>query len=137
VHTVRVEASDNLAVTEEDLAHRTSTEVSFRVAAVVASLEPRALAFPNPFSGAVGTTFVFTGLRGGSNDEVDIHIHDVTGRRLRTLHGRGGYSSIQVPWDGRDDAGHALPPGVYPWRAVLSLYGGTSQEYTGRLVLLD
>lgn len=136
-HTVRVEASDNLALADDDVDHRTSTEVTFRVAAVVASLEPRAIAFPNPFVRAAGTTVVFGGLRGGSNDEVIVVIFDIRGRRLRALHGRGGSSSIEVRWDGRDDAGHALPPGVYPWRAVLSLYGATTQEHRGRLVLLD
>jgi hypothetical protein len=137
MHTVRVEASDNLAVADDDVAHRTSAEVSFRVVAVAAGVEPRAIAFPNPFGRAAGTTVVFTGLHGGSNDRVDLRIHDIRGRRLRTLHGRGGYTSIQLAWDGRDEAGRALPPGVYPWRAVLSLDGGTTQEYRGRLVLLD
>jgi len=137
MHTVRVEASDNLAVTDADVAHRSSVEVPLRVAAVVATIEQRALTMPNPFSRAAGTTVVFTGLRGGSNDTATMQIHDVRGRRIRTLEARSNGDTIQLPWDGRDDAGRALPPGVYPWRAVLSLYGGTAKEYSGRLVLLD
>ncbi len=136
-HVLRIEASDNLAASDDDRTHRSALEVPFRVAAVVGSVEPRALVLPNPFRSGPGTTLLFTGLHGGSNDVADIVIHDIRGRRLRTLHGRGGGAGIQVPWDGRDDDGHALPPGVYPWRAVLSLQGGTSREYRGRLVLLD
>lgn len=76
---------------------------------------------PNPFSGRAGITFQL-----GSPGHVSLEIFDVRGARVRTLVDRrmdaGRY---QLPWDGRDGDGAALPAGVY-WIQFLS--GGTRER---------
>ncbi len=64
---------------------------------------------PNPASGSVMLRITLP-----TTDRADLAIHDVSGRRVRTVltgvHGPGEHA---VRWDGRDDAGHALAPGLY------------------------
>jgi hypothetical protein len=67
------------------------------------------LAGPNPFRD--GTTVSFS-LSDGARVQADIH--DVTGRRLRSLLDQvlpAGHHDI--PWDGRSGAGKHVAPGVY------------------------
>ncbi|MBM4130105.1 hypothetical protein FJ250_03625 [bacterium] len=64
---------------------------------------------PNPFNPA-------TRLAWGQEQPgaVDLAVFDLRGRRLRSLAaGWQGAGSHAVSWDGRDDAGRALPSGVY------------------------
>jgi hypothetical protein len=72
---------------------------------------------PNPFRAA--TRFSFE-LR--TPDRVDLAVYDVGGRRVRSLAG-GPYPAgrSEVEWDGRDDAGRLVAPGVY--RFVLKAAG--------------
>jgi hypothetical protein len=56
---------------------------------------------PNPFRGSV--TVAWTG-----DAAAELTVHDVAGRRVRTMRGASG-----VTWDGLDDAGVTTPPGVY------------------------
>jgi hypothetical protein len=80
-----------------------SPELTPAVRAV--SLEAR----PNPCAGP--TTLRFAVDR---RSEVELTVHDVTGRRLRTLR-RGVVTegSHEVPWDGTGQSGRPLPAGVY------------------------
>jgi hypothetical protein len=64
---------------------------------------------PNPFRAA--TTVRFATPSGGP---VTVRVHDVTGRLVRTLLARSVEPGEQrVTWDGRDDAGRRVSPGVY------------------------
>ena len=76
---------------------------------------------PNPFSGRAGISFQL-----GAPGHVSLEIFDLRGARVRTLVDRrldaGRY---QLPWDGRDVGGAALPAGVY-WIQFLS--GGTRER---------
>ncbi len=68
--------------------------------------------YPNPFNPS--TTFSFTLLYA---DKVELAVYDVQGKRLRTLiDGLVPGGDTQVTWDGRDDAGEALPSGTYFYR---------------------
>ena len=71
----------------------------------------RARALPNPSRG--GVTFSHTRPLAG---DWEIGIFDVRGRRVRAL-GRGTAPSsgetVTRSWDGRDEAGAAVPAGVY------------------------
>ena len=64
---------------------------------------------PNPFT---GRTAIRYSLAAGL--PVTLRIHDLAGRVVRTLLAsgveRGAYSLV---WDGRDDAGRRLAPGIY------------------------
>ena len=79
----------------------------------------RLSARPNPFTAS-------TELRAGTAD-VRFEILDVAGRLVRRLEGSGGAAR----WDGRDEAGGAVSPGVYFARTV-----GVSQAEGVRLVRL-
>ena len=65
--------------------------------------------FPNP---APGSTAISYSLPGSTT--IRIAVHDVAGRRIRTLLvGPQPAGSGQLHWDGRDDAGRPAPAGVY------------------------
>ncbi|MEQ1831518.1 MAG: FlgD immunoglobulin-like domain containing protein [Candidatus Eisenbacteria bacterium] len=74
---------------------------------------PRETAFapasPNPF--AARTTLAFTLAERGV---VELAVYSVAGRRVRGLaNGVQEPGEFRFEWDGRDDGGHAQPPGVY------------------------
>jgi hypothetical protein len=66
-------------------------------------------AAPNPFSGVTTIRYEL-----GGDDNVQLAIYDVAGRRVRTLaDGPEGQGIHTVHWDGRDDAGNRVASGVY------------------------
>jgi hypothetical protein len=88
----------------------------------------RTLAAPNPFRG--GTSIRFTVPRAGA---VELAVYDVAGRRVRTLlRGAQPAGDGAVTWDGRDDAGREMPPGVYLYRYAAP----AAARESGRLILL-
>jgi hypothetical protein len=86
-------------------------------------------AYPNPFSASV--TFGFEVKAAGQS--VDVGVYDVSGRlvtRLASGPREAGRASVQ--WDGRDDGGVRMAPGVYFLKANV---GGVSKVQ--RLVRVD
>ena len=74
------------------------------------SRSPWIAAYPNPFDAAGEIRFNLP-----RPSRITIRIFDPTGREVRDLHqdralGTGPHA---IRWDGRDDAGRALPSGVY------------------------
>ena len=65
---------------------------------------PAFAAQPNPFRGAA--TFVVPGDVG----ESAVRIRDAAGRSVRTIAGSG---CSRLVWDGQDEAGSQVPPGIY------------------------
>ncbi|MBN1434549.1 hypothetical protein JW921_07305 [Candidatus Fermentibacterales bacterium] len=68
-------------------------------------------ASPVPFSEA--TTFLLTGTGG---EGADLMVFDAAGRLVRSMHVKAaspGQGQAQVIWDGSDQSGTRLPPGVY------------------------
>lgn len=71
-------------------------------------------AWPNPFNPQTNLRYALP--REGA---VTVTIHDVQGRRVRTLvDGRQAAGEYVVTWDGRDDAGRPLPSGPYLGRVA-------------------
>ncbi|MGD9548598.1 MAG: endonuclease [Candidatus Krumholzibacteriia bacterium] len=82
---------------------------------------------PNPFNPR--TTIEYTVARTGP---VTLAVYDLAGRRVRTLvSGPISAGEHQVPWDGRDQSGRALPSATYFCRLE-----GQGQAVTGKLTLL-
>jgi hypothetical protein len=82
---------------------------------------------PNPMRGS--SEFAWTQTTAGP---VELTVHDLAGRRVATLErGASSAGAHRSVWDGRDDAGRALPAGAYVVR--LSAAG---QVRTRRLVLV-
>jgi len=85
-------------------------------------------AWPNPFNPS--TRLAFT-LAAPANLRLDIH--DARGRRVRRLaEGLFAAGAHERTWDGRDEAGRALPAGVYFARMVC----GDGWSRTARLVMV-
>lgn len=69
---------------------------------------------PNPFQGSTALRFGLT--RSG---RVDLVVFDTQGRRIRSLvSGDQTAGNHAVVWDGRDDNGLKVRPGIYPVRMV-------------------
>jgi hypothetical protein len=81
---------------------------------------PRLSVSPNPFRGSV--LFELDHETAGSLDHFSLHIFDASGRRVRALGVSRGASS--VAWNGLDQSGASVPPGVYFIQAA----GGTRQQ---------
>lgn len=70
--------------------------------------------WPNPF--ATSTTVAFTLARGGA---VRVALYDALGRRVRALvDGSLAAGAHEVTWDGADDAGRPVPPGLFACRVA-------------------
>jgi hypothetical protein len=79
---------------------------------------------PNPFRDAIALSVTTPGAPPGAGpEEFTIAIHDVAGRRVRTLAvpaGAAGGGARKVVWDGRNDAGQPVASGVYFARLAAS-----------------
>jgi hypothetical protein len=77
---------------------------------------------PNPFSSEVKiqTKEVWEKSDiGPLSPDLCFHIYDISGRKVREISLLPSTFSLGVTWDGRDDAGEVLPPGIY----LLTLHG--------------
>lgn len=99
-----------------------STDAPVVAAGPSLGLDP---ASPNPFTGS--TRFGFS-LPAAGHARIDLF--DVSGRRVRTLFdGAAEAERGEVAWNGADDAGRALPAGVY-WARLSTERGTTSGKVT-------
>jgi hypothetical protein len=84
-------------------------------------------AHPNPFSSTTDIRFSLANSR-----ELSLGIYDVSGRRVRTLGGgvvsEGRHS---LPWDGKDEDGLQVSPGIYVIRA-----DGSGSQQSQKVVYL-
>jgi len=89
----------------------------------VASNSPQLLQnYPNPFSD--GTYLEF---RMDKPGKYRVSIFDVNGRALKILNGDDQFSSVHtLYWDGKDDGGKMVPPGIYFYR--LEANGNSDME---------
>lgn len=77
--------------------------------------------FPNPF--ATSTTIHLSGMARKA-ERIKLQIYDVSGRRVRELFLYPSSFVLGTTWDGRDNAGKIVSPGVY----FLELNGGPKQK---------
>jgi hypothetical protein len=70
----------------------------------------RLAAGPNPFHGRVAAVFSLA----AATDDAELSVFDAGGRRVKTLLGGPlAAGEHRVDWTGRDEAGHAAPPGIF------------------------
>ena len=82
--------------------------------------------YPNPFNPT--TTIRYTLAQ---ESAAQITVFDILGQRVRTLAaGRHAAGQHQVQWQGDDDSGHRVAPGVYLYRLE------TEDEITTRRMVL-
>ncbi len=76
--------------------------------------------YPNPSAGAVTVA-----VRSGSDESVQVEVFDVMGRRVRALDAAASAgSTVELGWDGADEAGRSLSGGVY----VVRVRQGSAQQ---------
>lgn len=82
--------------------------------------------YPNPFTN--GTTFQLTMPRTG---QIRIAVHDILGKRIKVLfegeHAQGRYD---IYWDGKDETGNPVIPGIY----ICSLFSEDSYVTSVKVV---
>jgi len=80
--------------------------------------------FPNPFK---ATTLIRFSIR--ERSRVSLKIYNVAGQLVRRLFDRdlspGTYTDVM--WDGRDDSGNSIGPGVYLYKLDTPLYSETKK----------
>ncbi len=61
--------------------------------------------------------------------DVQVDLFDLGGRRVRRLHDEAGISGVyEIPWDGTDDAGQVVPPGLYLARILVDGDAGDKER---------
>jgi hypothetical protein len=91
---------------------------------------------PNPFSRSGGGVHLIFAVGEGERGW-EARIFDLWGHQLRDLGGDGlGPGPRDVVWDGRDDAGHDLPPGPYIALVRRHADGGRISRASKRLAVL-
>ena len=74
--------------------------------------------YPNPFARETYFTFKLTQIP----DDLKIRIFTVTGRLIKEIDKKAyelNYDFNRIHWDGRDQNGELVPPGIYIMRLVL------------------
>lgn len=86
------------------------------------------MTYPNPFIDKVNITYTIS-----AGDYIQINVNDIYGRNIRNLFNGKQCSGQQlINWDGRDNSGNRLPPGLY----LISLTTGT-QKYSTRILRIN
>lgn len=112
-----------------------NTTIHFKVAEQGALAVEEVRNYPNPFHDA--TRFTFLHNQQGEELQLTLQVYTVGGRLVKTLRSTiisvtGRYDGI--PWDGCDDAGVKLSPGLYVYRLIIKTTKRT-QTKGGKLVL--
>jgi hypothetical protein len=89
--------------------------------------------YPNPFNSLTAISYSIAKLAvGGRSSAVSLKVYDLTGRLIRTLVDEPqepGY--YKVSWDGEDDSGKRIAPGVYFYKLITGEY-----RFTKKMVIL-
>ena len=99
------------------------------------AVEPRAFS-PNGDGINDHVQLSFKVVKVGDDSPVEVLIHDLRGRLVRRLVERRGLSTgaYGIAWDGRDDAGDTVPPGVYVARLRVDTNTEGAQIGAGEVV---
>jgi hypothetical protein len=81
---------------------------------------------PNPFTGSTNLS-----VRLPAAGSVNLKVYDNNGRIVRTLAGNTAVGTqVMFPWDGRNERGQTVPPGIYFYRVR-----SATAEAWGKVVL--
>ena len=92
--------------------------------------------FPNPFHNQ--TNFTFFHNQQGQDLDVTVRIFTLEGRQVKTIRHTikaSGSRYVGANWDGTNDAGSVLPPGIYIY-GIMVKSNGKTQILGGKVILL-
>ncbi len=111
--------------------------IEFRVVAGEELILSNIYNYPNPASDI--TWFRFEHNKPGEDLEVDIHVFDMEGRHVASLHesvNTTGFSTDPLEWDLRDAGGNVLRQGIYPFRVRITDSNGRYKEGFRKLIIV-
>lgn len=84
--------------------------------------------FPNPFNSSTRITYELL-----EDNYVTLRIYDISGREVATLVDQGQeQGDLSIMWDGKDNIGQPVSPGIYLYRIQARRYG-----HTRKMILLE
>jgi flagellar hook assembly protein FlgD len=98
----------------------------------------RVLNYPNPFT--TQTAFWFEHNYPGVDLSAKVDVFTVSGKRIKTIMqtiNTSGNRSIELSWDGRDEAGARVGRGVYLYHLLVKTPNGKTANKWQRLVVLQ
>ncbi|ULQ54945.1 type IX secretion system sortase PorU [Flavihumibacter rivuli] len=126
-HRLRIKAWDVLNNSSEVV-------ITFRVEQKAGFVLEKVYNYPNPTN--AGTRFVFVHNQNGSPLRVQVNIYGINGQKVKTINGTiiaSGNRSF-IDYDGRNDRGFPLSPGIYVYQVVLQRPDGKQEWKAGKLV---
>jgi hypothetical protein len=93
--------------------------------------------YPNPFTS--NTTITAETNRPGSNLDIVVSIYSMSGKLIKTLKAvmpSTGYVLPPVEWDGNDDSGNRVAPGIYPYIVSVTAENNKTTRASGRMIIL-
>jgi len=95
-----------------------------------------ALGWPNPSTGSV--RFCVTHNRGDEPLQAIIELFLINGQRVKRIPGTiiGSGNRSYMEWNGRDDRGNLVKPGVYFYRMIIRAADGQEAIVVNRLIRL-
>jgi hypothetical protein len=133
-HTLSLAASDTYD-------NRTSVSINFTVTGGTGIAISDFINSPNPFYSSSETDFYFTHTRAGEDLEANLIVYDLTGRPVTNIEYSVAASDYTVDlgkWDGRNEQGIKIGPGIYVARLfVRSLADGSQSERSLKLIILN
>jgi hypothetical protein len=110
--------------------------LQFRVVKSAQLITGVASCYPNPFHEQ--TTFTFEHNQQDQNLDVTIKIFTVMGQQIKTIHHaiiHSGSRYVGAPWNGTNDSGASMSPGVYIY-SILITANGKTKILGGKVILL-
>lgn len=91
---------------------------------------------PDPILDHTTFSFVQPG-NAGSLVNVTLTIYTTDGRPVRTLTAQTRESTVDIPWDARDESGMSVADGIYFFNIKADLGGGTSSQASGKCIVAN
>ncbi len=96
--------------------------------------------YPNPFSHAHYTTFVFSHNQSDGSLDINLRVFNLAGQVVKTFESSilpQGYRTEVIDWNGMDDSGNYLAQGIYIYRLSVRNSRGQEAGAQGKLILLN
>ena len=116
----------------------TTATLDFKVVSADKFVIEDLMNYPNPFSGS--TSFVFDHNQAGQVLNVYIWIYSLDGKLVRNLNAQvnsESYQSEPIVWDGTNEGGGKIGPGMYMYKVVVQNENGATSEQSSKMIYLQ